>query len=90
MRRMKRLPSDTDSKAAKVQVELLRNATVAKRIHLARSLTRTAILLSRRAIGRANPDLSDRDVSLLFVEFHYGKRLAQELRNYLQRSIDGA
>ena len=89
MTTMKRFLSDTDSRAARVQVDLLRNASVAKRIYLARSLTRTAILLSRRAIGRANPDLGERDVSLLFIELHYGKHLAQEMRNYLERRVDG-
>jgi hypothetical protein len=89
MRTMKRLLSDTDSRAARVQVDLLRNAPVAKRIHLVRSLTRTAILLSCRAIGRANPNLGEREVSLLFVELHYGKHLAQEMRDYLERRISG-
>jgi hypothetical protein len=89
MRAMKRSLSDTDSRAARVQVDLLRNAPVAKRIHLACSLTRTAILLSRRAIGRANPDLVERDISLLFVELHYGKHLAQEMRDYLESRTDG-
>ena len=89
MRTMKRSLSDTDVRATRVQVDLLRNAPVAKRIYLARSLTRTAILLSRRAIGRANPDLAERDLSLLFVELHYGKNLAQEMRDYLERRIDG-
>ena len=88
MRTVKRSLSDTDSRAARVQVELLRNATVARRVYLARSLTRTAILLSRRAIGRANPDLVERDVSLLFVELHYGKHLAQEMRDYLESRSD--
>lgn len=90
MRRMDRSLSDTDSEAARVQVDLLRDAPVAKRFCLARSLTRTTILLSRRAIGRANPDLGERDVALLFVELHYGKRLAQEMRHYLESRIDGA
>ena len=89
MKAAKQSLSDTDLRAARVQVNLLRNAPVAKRIHLALSLTRTAILLSRRAIRRANPGLGERDISLLFVELHYGKHLAQEMRDYLKRRMDG-
>ena len=75
---------DTDSQAEKVQIELIRQSSVAKRISMVRSLSRTAMFLSRRAIRRANPSLSKREVDLLFVELHYGKDLAERLRSYIE------
>jgi hypothetical protein len=76
---------DTAPEAEKVQIELIRAASVAKRISLARSLSATAMFLSRRAIQRANPSLSEREVELAFVANHYGQDLAERLRLYLKR-----
>ena len=76
--------SDTTPEAEKVQIELLRRASVSQRFALACSLTATAISLSRRAIARANPELDDREVGLKFVELHYGRPLAAKLRAYLR------
>ena len=77
--------SDTHPNAAEVQISLLRRATVAQRLSRMRSLSRTVIMLSRRAIARANPELSEREVNLLWVAHHYGSELAERLREYLNR-----
>lgn len=78
--------SDTNPKAEKVQIELIRKASVAERISLVRSLTQTTVQLARRAIKRANPNLSDREIDILFVEIHYGTQLADRLREYFMKS----
>ncbi len=75
--------ADTDPQAERVQLELLRAATVARRVALAFSLSETVIGLARRAIRRQSPDLTDENVSLRFVEIHYGYELAERLRAYL-------
>ena len=77
--------SDTSPEAAQVQLELLRQATPEKRLAMTLSLTATAWNLSRRAIARANPDLDRRELDLLVVRYNYGDRLADELRDHLQR-----
>jgi len=41
--------------------------------------------LSRRAIQRTNPFLSEREVDLAFVANHYGEKLAERLRLYMGR-----
>ncbi len=82
------MPVDTTRKAETVQIELLRKASLADRFARACSLTATAISLSRRAIARANPDLSPQEVDLKFVELHYGKPLAARLRSYLNDRSD--
>ncbi len=75
--------SDTHPEAEKVQIELLRRMTVAQRLERMRSLTTMTVNLSRRAIARAHPELTAGEVNLMWVELHYGKALADELREYL-------
>jgi len=76
---------DTAPEVEKLQIELIRAASVAGRISLVRSLSQTAMYLSRRAIQRANPSLSERQVDLVFVANHYGQNLAERLGLYLER-----
>ena len=79
--------TDTHPKAEEFQISLLRRASVAERLSLTLSLSRTVIQLSRRAIARANPGLSEQELDIAFVEYHYGKDLAERLRNYLNRKV---
>jgi hypothetical protein len=76
---------DTAPEAERVQIELIRQSSVARRISIVRSLSQTVMYLSRRAIQRANPALSEREVDFAFVELHYGKDLAERLRSYMER-----
>jgi hypothetical protein len=77
--------SDTSPEAEKVQLDILRQMTVAQRLGLVRSLTRTVVHLSRDGLARANPGLDDRQLGLLWVEQQYGRDLALRLRDYLER-----
>jgi len=81
------LPSrsaDTDADAERVQLDLLRAASPARRAGLAISLTATAIALSRRALQRQSPDASEEEIGVRFVELNYGRELAAELAAYLR------
>ena len=75
---------DTAPQAEKVHIELIRKSSVSKRVSIARSLSQTTLYLSRRAIQRANPFLTEREVDLAFVANHYGQDLAERLRLYLE------
>ena len=75
---------DTSPQAEKVQIELIRKSSIARRISMVRSLSQMTMFLSQRAIRRANPSLSKREVNLVFVELHYGKDLAERLRSYME------
>jgi hypothetical protein len=77
--------SDTHPDAEKVQLELIRKASVAKRISLMRSLTSMLVTLSRNNIAKSNPGISSKEVKLRWVEYNYGKPLAEELRAYLTK-----
>ena len=76
---------DTCLTVEEVQISLIRQASAAKRISRVRSLSQTTIQLSRRAISRANPELSERELNLVFVAYHYGDDLAKRLREYMKR-----
>jgi len=76
---------DTYLSAEETQISLIRKSSIAKRISMVRSLSQTTIQLSRRAISRANPLLSEQEVNLIFVAYHYGEELANRLRAYMEQ-----
>jgi len=71
--------TDTHPDVAARQVELLRAANPARRFALARSLTRTVIMLSRRALRRRRPHATEKELDREFVELHYGEEVARRL-----------
>ncbi len=75
--------SDTAEEIERIQVAMIRRLSVAERISRSRSLSQTAMQLARRAIRRANPNLTERELELRFVSLHYGEHLASSLRDYL-------
>jgi hypothetical protein len=77
--------TDTHPEAEKVQIELIRQASIAKRISLMRSLTAMLINLSRQGIAKSNPGMNAQEVDLRWAELNYGMKLASEVREYLKR-----
>lgn len=82
---MSTLSPDTHPDMEAIQIELLREASVAQRFARVRSLSQTTIELSRRAIRRRHPELDEVGVGLLFVELHYGADLAARVAADLAR-----
>jgi hypothetical protein len=82
---MRILPLDTRPEAEKVLISLLRNANTAQKFAQVRSLSQTAIQLSRRAIARANRGFSGEQIDLRFITLHYGKELANNVKEFLDR-----
>lgn len=78
-------PADTAPDAERVQVALLRAAPVARRLHLAFTLSATVIGVARRALARARPQATPQELDLRFVELHYGADAAAGLRADLGR-----
>lgn len=76
---------DTSPAIEQIQIEALRKMRPARRFELALSLSQTAIELAREGIRKANPNASEEEVGLIFVEVTYGKDLADRVRNYLAR-----
>ncbi len=82
---MKPQSLDTSIEAEKVQIELLRNASVAKRFALARMLTNSTRKMAKNAIKKCNPGKNQRELNLIFVEVTYGKELADQLREFYSK-----
>ncbi len=76
-------PADTSPEAERVQIDLLRSAPVSRRLRLAWSLSATVIGVARHALARKSPHLSQQELDVRFVELHYGRDLAAELRRDL-------
>ena len=64
-------------------MRLLREASPARRLRLALSLSQTCCDLARAALRRRYPDASTREIRLRFAEVHYGKDLAERIRRHL-------
>jgi hypothetical protein len=77
--------TDTTPDAARVQIELLRSASVGRRLRLAWSLSATVIGAARRALAEKHPLDSFDELAVRFAEVHYGSELAQMLRAELAR-----
>ena len=78
-------PTDTDERAARVQLDLLRRASVGARARSLRSLSRTVIDLSRRALREQMPDASDDEVAIRWMTLAYGEDLAERVARRLQQ-----
>ncbi|MBD3346382.1 MAG: hypothetical protein GF401_15120 [Chitinivibrionales bacterium] len=77
------IPNDTSPDAEHVQIELLRRAGPAGRFRKMASLSHSVVKMSKRAIARQNPTLSDFEQSMLFVTLHYGIELERKIRKFL-------
>lgn len=72
--------ADTDPEAERVQIDLLRQAGVARRAAMALALSAQVIGLARRALRRSMEQATEEQIALRFVELHYGRELATGLR----------
>ena len=75
--------SDTDVKMAAKQIELLRAAGPARRAAIGLGMSTLAIRMARQAIQRRHPEWSELEVNLFWAEVHYGKKIADQVRAYM-------
>ena len=76
---------DTPEEIDRVHIELLKSAGNPLRLSKALQLSDLMKKMSQRAIARRHPELSAKELDLLYVEYCYGRELAQKLRAYLRR-----
>lgn len=76
---------DTHPDAERVQLALLRKASLAQRASLALSLSQTTRQLAWRALRRSKPEGSAEEAACTFVALHYGRSLATCLKAALAR-----
>ena len=82
---MRTQSQDTDVKTEAVLTSLLRNLPFAKKFAQIRSLTKTSISLSQRAIQRNHEGIDEDRLNRLFVELYYGKDLADRFQDYIEK-----
>ena len=78
---------DTHPEAERVQIGLIRQATVARRFALTRSLSQTTMQLAWRALRRSRPSADEDELRVAFLALHYGHDLAERFRQYLERRL---
>ncbi len=76
---------DTSPEAERVQIELLRKASITKRFALMQSWSQFMIEVNRQGIRKTHPDASEEEIALIFVARNYGQELADKLQEYLAR-----
>jgi hypothetical protein len=75
--------------AERQQIKMLQTLDNRRRFRLASELSATTRMLARRAIKRANPTLSEEEIDILFVRYHYGADLADRLHLFLKNRAHG-
>ena len=83
---MKAQSIDTHQEAEKIQISILKKEGISKKFSRVRSLSRTTLQLSKRAIARTNRNLTEKQINLLFINYCYGKELASRVEKYLAES----
>ena len=76
---------DTSPEAERVQIELIRKASPAKRFAIMEAWSQFLIEANKLGIRRAHPNLSEEEIGLIFVANNYGQVLADRLRADLTR-----
>lgn len=81
--------SDTTQAAEQVQLALLRQAGMVRRVDLAAEMTSFAIDGAYTALRRRYPTADEVELGLLFAEQQYGRALALGVRAVLMSQVDG-
>ena len=77
---MRENTNNTTPEAQSIQLELVRNMPAEERVARAIRLTSEMIRCSKAAIRRHHPEMNEAELSLKFIELHYGAALAEEVR----------
>jgi len=72
--------SDTNPRVEEIQIALLRQAGMVRRVDLAAEMTSFAMAGVFTALRRRYPAADEWEIRLLFVELQYGADLAQRVR----------
>jgi hypothetical protein len=82
---MKTQSIDTQPETERVLISLIRKESLSEKLSQILSLSQTTIHLSKRAIARANRNSDIDQIKLLFINYHYGKDLAENVEKYMNK-----
>lgn len=74
---------DTTPEAEAVLIQLIRAKPPARRLEEAVLASNRVAEQCKEAIRRKNPELSEHEVKLQFIELNYGQDLAESVKAYL-------
>ncbi len=77
---------DTHPNAERIQIKLLKQASISELLQKTFAMSSWILWLSKQAISKAHPTWSERKADLFFVEVHYGKVLALKIQEYLEKN----
>src|SRR6266516_5632140 len=81
---------DTRPEAERVQIELMRKMSPAKKFGLVRSMTQTMIQASRKNNRRLHHNANEEELTLIFIELWCGKELANRVSvDRERRKVEG-
>ena len=81
---MKTQSIDTHPKMEELLITMIRKLSIAQKISKVSSLSQTIMFLSKRAITRANPYLTQNEIKTKYVYYHYGDNMAKLYSTYLK------
>ena len=82
---MRTQSEDTSPEIERVQIELIRKAPITKRFAIMQAWSQFLIEANKQRIHKDYPDVSEEEISLIFVARHYGQALADALRADMAR-----
>jgi hypothetical protein len=75
---------DTHPEIERIQIELFRQASIAKKVALVDAWSQSIRNIARLNIQKEHPNASEEEVKLMLVERMYGKELADKVRKDLE------
>lgn len=79
------LSRDTDPQSERVQLELLRAASPARKFELSQSMTSDVLRLQRSALRALHPEVDEQEIAFLAVTLNYGEDLAARVRAHVTK-----
>ena len=77
---------DTHPTVERKQIDLLRQAgSTESRLALGLRMSEEAIRISRRELRRLHPNMTDRQIALVWVKLHYGDDIFERLERFFER-----
>ena len=82
-----RYTNDTSAEAEAVQLELIRSIAPSQRVEKTLRLSSEMIRSAKSAIRRRHPEFTKDEVTVKFIELHYGAELAAAFRTRLEGAV---
>ena len=76
------LSADTDPRIEKIQIEMLRQVTPARKMRMVTEMNHTVRMFMAAGLKKRNPEASPETLRRMFAELLLGDEMAQKVLNY--------